>query len=61
MRTDKKTKRKQDLVMCQGFGVESATWEPVANLPKTVLNEYYSLQKQTETMFAEQDEESDTS
>jgi hypothetical protein len=47
-------------VLCQGFGVESATWEPVTNLPKTVLNEYYNLQKQAPVMFAEQDDDSDT-
>ena len=47
-------------MLCQGIGVESTTWEPVSNLPKTVLNEYYKLQKQTVDMFAKQDDESDT-
>ena len=60
MRTDKKTKRNQVLVLWQGFGVESVTWEPVANLPKSVLDEYYALQKQVATMFADLDDDSDT-
>lgn len=59
MRSDKKTKRKQTLVLWQGFGVESASWEPVANLPKAVLQEYYTSQQQAAAMFAEQDEDSD--
>ena len=59
MRSDKKTKRKQVLVLWQGFGVESASWESVANLPKAVLQEYYVSQQQAAAMFAEQDDDSD--
>ena len=59
MCSDKKTKRKQDLVLCQGFGVESASWDPVTNLPKAVLNEFYVSQQQAAVLFAEQDDDSD--
>ena len=59
MRTDKRTRCKQSLVLCQGFGVESVSWEPVSNLPKDVLNDYYTLQQQAAAMFEEQDDESD--
>ena len=59
MRSDKKTKRKQDLVLWEWFGVESASWEPVANLSKAVLQEYYVSQQQAASMFAKQDEDSD--
>ncbi len=30
MSTDKKSRCKQDLVLCQGFGVESASWDPIS-------------------------------
>ena len=59
MRTDKKSRCKQALVLWQGFGVESASWEPVANLPKSVLNEYYDLQKQVADLFEERDDNSE--
>ena len=61
MRTDKRTRYKQALVLWlwQGFGVESTTWESVENLPKSVLNDYYVLQQQAVVMFAEQDDDSD--
>jgi hypothetical protein len=59
MRTDKKSRCKQALVLCQGFGVESVSWEPVANLPKSVLNEYYALQKQAVALFEERDDNSE--
>ena len=48
MCTDKRTRCKQDLVLWQGFGVERASWESVANLPKGVLNDYYALQQQVD-------------
>lgn len=56
MRTDKKTRCSQALVVWQGFGVESVRWEPVANLPKAVLDEYHTLQKQAAVLFAELDD-----
>jgi len=59
MRTDKKSRCKQALVLWQGFGVESASWEPVANLPKSVLNEYYALQTQAAALFEERDDNSE--
>jgi hypothetical protein len=59
MRTDKKSRCKQALVLWQGFGVESASWEPVANLPKSVLSEYYALQKQAAALFEERDDNSE--
>ena len=59
MRTDKKSRCEQALVLWQGFGVESASWEPVANLPKSVLNEYYALQKQAVALFEERDDNSE--
>jgi hypothetical protein len=59
MRTDKKSRCKQALVLWQGFGVESTSWEPVANLPKSVLNEYYDLQKQAAALFEEWDDNSE--
>jgi hypothetical protein len=58
MCTGKKSRCKQALVLCQGFGVESVNWDPVANLPQPVLNEYYALQKQATALF-EQDDNSD--
>jgi hypothetical protein len=58
MSTDKKSRCKQALVLCQGFGVESVSWDPVTNLPQPVLNEYYALQKQDAALF-EQDDNSD--
>ncbi len=61
MRTDKRTRYKQTLVLWlwQGFGVENVTWESVENLPKSVLNDYYVLQQQDVVMFSEQDDDSD--
>ncbi len=59
MRTNKKSRCKQALVLWQGFGVESASWEPVSNLPKSVLSEYYALQKQAAALFEERDENSE--
>jgi hypothetical protein len=53
MRTKKKTRCKEVLVLWQGFGVESASWESVANLPKGVLDAYYALQKQAAALFEE--------
>jgi hypothetical protein len=35
----------------QGFGIESASWEPIANLPKLVLDEYQAMQGQAEALF----------
>ena len=57
MRTDKKSRCKQALVLWKGFGVESASWEPVANLP-TVLDTYYTLQQQAAALFNELDDDS---
>ncbi len=59
MHTDKKSRCKQALVLWQGFGVESASWEPVSNLPKSVLSEYYALQKQAASLFEERDDNSE--
>jgi hypothetical protein len=59
MRTNKRTRCKEALVLWQGFGVESASWEPVANLPKAVLDAYYTLQKQAAALFEEQDDNSE--
>ncbi len=59
MRTNKRTRCKEALVLWQGFGVESASWEPVANLPKGVLDAYYALQKQAAALFEEQDDNSE--
>ena len=58
MRTDKKSRCKQALVLWKGFGVESASWEPVANLPKAVLDAYYTLQQQAAALFNELDDDS---
>ena len=58
MRTDKRTRYKQALVLWKGFGVESASWEPVANLPKAVLDAYYTLQQQAAALFNELDDDS---
>jgi hypothetical protein len=59
MRTNKRTRCKEALVLWQGFGVESASWEPVANLPKGVLDAYYALQKQAAALFEEQGDNSE--
>ena len=44
----------------KGLGLRVSVWDPVANLPKVVLNDYYVLQKQTVAIFAEQEDDSDT-
>ena len=59
MRTNKRTRCKEALVLWQGFGVESVSWEPVANLPKGVLDTYYALQQQAAALFEEQDDNSE--
>jgi len=50
-RVVKKTRRKEALILWQGFGIESASWEPIANLPKLVLDEYQAMQGQAEALF----------
>jgi hypothetical protein len=50
-RVVKKTRRKEALILWQGFGIESASWEPIANLPKLVLDEYQAMQVQAEALF----------
>jgi hypothetical protein len=54
MCTDNRTRDKQAL------GLRVSVWDPVANLPKSVLNGYYVLQKQTGAIFSEQEDDSDT-
>ena len=48
-----------NLGIVEGFGVESGSWEPVTNLPKAVLDTYYTLQKQAAALFDELDDDSE--
>ena len=50
---------KEVLVLWQGFGVESVSWEPVVNLTKDVLDVYHALQKQAVALFDERDDDSE--
>jgi len=50
-RVVKKTRRKETLILWQGFGIESASWEPIGNLAKLVFDEYQAMEGQAEALF----------